>query len=64
MKGEPAVNLDQLKVSNLPVWVLAVIGLVLLFIGYKAGKFLLKLAFILLALALIGGAVWWYFQHH
>ena len=54
------MDLEQLKTGDLPIWLLAVLGLVLLFIGYKVAKVLLKVLFILVALALIAGVIWWY----
>lgn len=51
---------QQLRTTDVPIWVLVAMGLVLLFIGYKAAKVLLKLFVVLLVLALIAGVIWWY----
>lgn len=54
------MDVEQVKSGDLPMWVLAVLGLVLLFIGYKVAKVLVRVFFILMALALIAGLIWWF----
>ncbi len=41
------MNLDKLSVQDLPVGAAALIGLVLLFLVFKTGKFFMKLTFLL-----------------
>ena len=55
--------------ESLPVSVFAVIGigvaaLVVLYLAFKVGKFLIKLLLVLAALAAIGLAAWWYYIAH
>lgn len=38
--------------------------LVLLYLGFKAAKFLMKMLLVLAALVAIGLAVWWYYAAH
>jgi hypothetical protein len=54
---------EQLKGSNLMV-VIAVVGVVALFLAIKIGHFILRLVFGLIGLAVIAGAVWWLFLKH
>lgn len=63
------MNLDSVKdffsnlsVHHLPTGVAALIGIVLLVLVFKAGKFLTKLVFFLLAAALFAGAYWWHYH--
>ena len=61
------MNLDKIKefFSNLgnhdlPAGVAALIGIVLLFLLFKTGKFFMKLVFLLVAVGLFAGAYWWH----
>lgn len=61
------MNLDTLKdfFSNLslhhvPTGVAVLVGFILLVLVFKAGKFLAKLLFFVVALALFAGAYWWH----
>ena len=40
---------------------LGAVGILALFLAFKVARFLLRLLLILIALAAIGGAVWWFF---
>ena len=48
------------------VWLLAiaVAGVVAIYAAIKIAHFILKLAFGLIGLALVAGAVWWFFLRH
>ena len=61
------MNLDSIKeffrnlsAHHLPTGVAVLIGIVLLFLVFKTGKFLVKVAFFLVAVALFAGAYWWH----
>ena len=45
---------------DLPTGVAALAGIVLLFLVFKTGKFLTRVLFFLIALALLAGAWWWH----
>jgi hypothetical protein len=62
-----AVNLNSIKnffsdlnFHHVPTGAAVLVGLVLLVLVFKAGKFLAKLFFFLVALALFAGAYWWH----
>jgi hypothetical protein len=55
------MNFDRLFSHDLPTGVMVVIGVVLLFVVLKAGKFLMKIVFLLIAAGLFAAAYWWYF---
>lgn len=57
------MNLDKLSVQDLPVGAAALIGLVLLFLVFKTGKFFLKLTFLLITVGLFAAAYWWHTHH-
>jgi hypothetical protein len=59
-KIKEAVHLGKLNSSDVPTGVFGVAGIILLLVAFKSGKFLLKLFFAVLALALVIGAVWWH----
>lgn len=44
--------------------VLTIVGLVALILAFKVVKFIFKLVFGFIALALLGGAIWWFLQGH
>ncbi len=44
--------------------VIAVVGLLVLIVAFKAVKLIFKLVFGFIALALLAGAVWWLVQGH
>lgn len=43
---------------------IGLVALVVLFLAFKVGKFVMKLLLLLAALAAIGLAAWWYFAAH
>jgi hypothetical protein len=44
--------------------VMTVVGLLALILAFKVVKFIFKVVFGLIALALLGGAIWWFLQAH
>jgi hypothetical protein len=44
--------------------VITVVGLLALILAFKVVKFIFKLVFGLIALSLLGGAIWWFVQGH
>ena len=61
------MNLDSIKeffrdpsAHHLPTGVAVLIGIVLLFLVFKTGRFLMKVMFFLIAVALFAGAYWWH----
>ena len=57
--------LKKLTSGEIPAWALGVGGIILLLLAMKAAKGFLKTVFVLAALALLAGAVWWHFhQRH
>jgi hypothetical protein len=61
------MNLDKIKefFSNLsahdmPTGAAALVGIVLLLLMFKAGKFFIKFLLFLIAIGLIAGAWWWH----
>ena len=61
------MSLDKIKdffanlgKMDLPTGVAVLAGIVLLFLVFKTGKFLTKVLFFLIALALLAGAWWWH----
>lgn len=54
---------EQLKGTHLML-VIAVVGVVALFLAIKIGHFILRVVFCLIGLAAIVGAVWWFFLRH
>jgi hypothetical protein len=54
---------EQLKASN-PMIIIAVVGVVALFLAIKLGHAILRLVLGLIGLAAIAGAVWWFFLKH
>jgi hypothetical protein len=55
------MNFDRLLSHDLPTGVLAIIGLIALYVVLKAGKVLMKLVLLLVAAGLFTAAYWWYF---
>jgi len=51
---------SKLKAHDLPTGAAVLIGLVLIFLVFKTGKFLTKLMFLLIAAGLFAGAWWWH----
>jgi len=41
-----------------------VVGCLALIVAIKVGRFIMKVIFGLIALALLGGAVWWFLLRH
>ena len=61
------MKLDQVKeffskltAHDLPSGVAALIGIVLMFLIFKTGKFFMKVVFLFLAAGLFAGAYWWH----
>ena len=54
---------EQFKASN-PILIIAVVGVVALFLALKIGHATLRLVIGLIGLAAIGGAAWWFFLKH
>ena len=50
--------------SHSSMAVIAVVGVVALILAIKVSHFILRLFLVLIALAAIGGAVWWFFIRH
>ena len=53
---------SKLSVHDLPQAAVAVGAIILLVLVFKTGKFLMRLAFLLIALALFAGAYWWHYH--
>ena len=56
------MNFDALTSHDLPTGALAVFGIVLLFLIFRTGKLVMRLAFLLVAAGLFAAAYWWHFQ--
>ncbi len=56
------MNLDKFSIHDLPTGAAALIGLVLLFLVFKTGKFLMKVILLLVAVGLFAGAYWLHTQ--
>ena len=56
------MNFDTITSHDLPTGALAVIGIVLLFLIFRTGKLVMRLAFLLVAAGLFAAAYWWHFQ--
>lgn len=54
--------IDKLTSGDAPAWVLGGAGIILFLLALKTAKGLLKFVFVLLALAALAGAGWWYFH--
>jgi hypothetical protein len=52
--------IDKVASGGIPAWAMGGAGIVLLLLALKAAKGLMKVVFVVLALALLAGAVWWY----
>ena len=50
--------------GEIPAGAMAIGGIVVLIIAFKAAKGFLKIIFLLAALALFAGATWWHFHKH
>jgi hypothetical protein len=55
------MNFDKLLSHDLPTGVLVVMGVALLFVVLKTGKFVMKLLMLLIAAGLFAAAYWLYF---
>ncbi len=44
--------------------VVVIAGCLVLYVAFKVGGFILKILFGLVGLALLGGAIWWFFFRH
>ena len=47
--------------GHIPAILLILFGLLSIYLAYKIAHFLLKVVLHLIGLALLGGAVWWFF---
>jgi hypothetical protein len=54
---------DKVTSGDAPVWMLGGAGIILLLLALKAAKGFLKFVFVVLALAALAGAVWWYLHN-
>lgn len=52
--------IDKVTSGNIPAWAIGGAGIVLLLIVLKTAKGFMKVVFVVLALALLAGAVWWH----
>jgi len=55
------MNFDRLLSHDLPTGVMALIGLLALYVVLKTGKIVMKLFLLLIAGGLFAAAYWWYF---
>jgi hypothetical protein len=57
--------LDQITQSS-PVAkvVVTIAGLLVLYVAFKVGSFILKILLGLVGIALVVGAIWWFFVRH
>jgi hypothetical protein len=55
------MNFDKLLSHDLPTGVLVVIGVALLFVVLRTGKFVMKLVLLSIVAGLFAAAYWWYF---
>ena len=55
------MNFDRLLSHDLPTGVMALIGLLALYVVLKTGKIVMKLFLLLVAAGLFAAAYWWYF---
>ena len=44
--------------------IIVIAGLLVLYVAFKVGAFILKILFGLVGLALLGGVIWWFFFRH
>ena len=51
---------ENLGKHDLPTGVAVLVGIILLFLMFKTGKFLAKILMFLVALGLFAGAYWWH----
>ena len=62
------MNLDEIikriTSGEIPTGAMVAGGIVVLLIALKAAKGFMKIIFLLTALALLAGAVWWHFHKH
>ena len=52
--------LNNLSIHDLPTGAAALVGIVLLLLVFKAGKFFIKFLLFLIAIGLLAGAWWWH----
>ena len=55
--------IDKVTSGDIPTGAMGGGGIVLLLLALKVGKGLLKLVFVVLALAAFAGAVWWHLHN-
>ena len=67
VEGIETMSLDRLKemfsklsAQDLPTGAATLVGIFLLFLVFKTGKFFMKLVFFLIAVGLFAGAYWWH----
>lgn len=56
------MNFDKFSAHDLPTGGMALLGVVLLFLVFRAGTIMRRLVFLLVAVALFSGAYWWHTQ--
>ena len=54
--------IDKVTSGDAPAWVLGGAGIILFLLALKVAKGFLKFVFVVLALAALAGAAWWYFH--
>jgi hypothetical protein len=57
----PAILCDMNTNGHIPQILLIVFGVLSIYIAFKIAHFVLKVVLHLIGLALLGGAVWWFF---
>jgi hypothetical protein len=62
-KIKDPLHLDKLNSSDIPTGAFGVVGMVVLVIAFKSGKFISKMLLGLAALVLAGAAVWWHLHN-
>jgi hypothetical protein len=62
-KIKNSLHLGRLNSSDIPTGAFALTGVVVLIIAFKSGKFISKMLLGLVALALVGAAVWWHLHN-
>ncbi|HWW00192.1 MAG TPA: hypothetical protein VNZ64_10895 [Candidatus Acidoferrum sp.] len=62
-KIKDTLHLDKLNSSDIPTGAFGIVGVVVLVIAFKSGKFVSKMLLGLAALVLAGAAVWWHLHN-
>jgi hypothetical protein len=56
--------IDKLASGNIPAWLLVGAGILAILIALKVGKGLAKFALVLIVIAAMAGAGYWYLHRH